>query len=68
LIVFNLYPQGVIQHPLMGIDVIWWFHASFYDVILLIKLVTSLENAYFVPLGDLMPHLRPNVYQNFMGP
>jgi hypothetical protein len=22
LIVFNLYPQGVIQHPLMGIDVI----------------------------------------------
>jgi hypothetical protein len=27
-----------------------------------------LENASFVPLGDLMPHLKPNVQQTFMGP
>jgi hypothetical protein len=27
-----------------------------------------LENASFVPLGDLMAHLKPNVQQTFMGP
>jgi len=52
----------------MGIDIIWWFHVGFYDVNLLVKLANSLENVSFVPLGDLMPHLKPNVQQTFMGP
>jgi hypothetical protein len=44
----------------MGIDSIWWFHASFYDVNLPLRLANSIENVSFVHLGDLMPHLKGN--------
>ncbi len=45
----------------MRIDIIQWFYVGFYDVNLLVRLVIFLENVSFVPLGDLMPHLRPDV-------
>jgi hypothetical protein len=45
----------------MGIDIIMWFHVGFYDVNLQVKLVNFLENAYFVPLSDLIPHFKSNV-------
>jgi hypothetical protein len=44
----------------MGIDNIWWFHSSFYDVNLLVTLASSIENVSFVCLGDLMPQLKGN--------
>jgi hypothetical protein len=47
----------------MGIGIIRWFHASFYDVNLLVRLTNYMENAYFVPLGDLMPHFKGNIQQ-----
>jgi hypothetical protein len=52
----------------MRIDIIWWFHISFYDVNLSIKLTKKNLNVSFVPLSDLMPHLKPNVQQTFMVP
>ncbi len=61
LTIFYLDPQGGIQGSFMGIDIIVWFHVDIYDVNLQVKLVNSLENAYFVPLGDLIPHFKSNV-------
>ncbi len=60
---FYLHPQGDIQGPFMGIDIIQWFHAGFYDVKLLMRFPNFVENASFVPLGHLMPHLKGNIQQ-----
>jgi hypothetical protein len=45
----------------MRIYIIQWFHVGFYDVNLLVMLVIFLENVSFVPLGDLMAHLKLDV-------
>jgi hypothetical protein len=61
--IFYLNPQGDIQGPFMGIDIIQWFHYGFYGVKLLVTLPNFVENASFVPLGDLMRHLKGNIQQ-----
>jgi hypothetical protein len=47
----------------MGINIIRWFHARFYDVNLLVRLTNYMENVSFVPLADLMPHFKGNIQQ-----
>ncbi len=63
--IFYLDPQGGIQGPFMGIDIIRWFHVGFYDVNFLVKLANYLENVSFVPFGDLMPRFKANVQLTF---
>ncbi|CAN5966364.1 unnamed protein product [Sphagnum jensenii] len=59
LSIFYKDPQGDIQGPFMGVDIIEWFDAGFFSTDLLVRLADSLEGTPFVPLGHLMPHLRP---------
>ncbi|CAM6043468.1 unnamed protein product [Sphagnum compactum] len=59
LSIFYKDPQGDIQGPFMGVDIIDWFDAGFFSTDLLVRLADSLEGTPFVPLGHLMPHLRP---------
>jgi hypothetical protein len=63
LSILYLDSHGDIQDPFMMIDIMWWFHDGFYDVNLPMKLANSMENVSFVPLGDLMPHLKGNIPQ-----
>ncbi|CAM6008004.1 unnamed protein product [Sphagnum balticum] len=59
LSIFYKDPQGDIQGPFTGVDIIDWFDAGFFSTDLLVRLADSLEGTPFVPLGHLMPHLRP---------
>jgi hypothetical protein len=60
---YFVFRYGDIQGPFMGIDIMRWFHANFYDVNLLMKLVNFMENVSFAPLGDFMLHFKGNIPQ-----
>lgn len=53
-----LDPQGVIQGPFLGIDIILWFEQGFFGIDLPVRLSDASEGSPFQELGDIMPHLR----------
>ncbi|KAK9675355.1 hypothetical protein RND81_11G002600 [Saponaria officinalis] len=51
-------PQGEIQGPFLGVDIISWFEQGFFGIDLPVRLADASEDAPFQELGDVMPHLR----------
>ncbi|KAJ3707129.1 hypothetical protein LUZ61_010834 [Rhynchospora tenuis] len=54
-------PQGRIQGPFSGADIIGWFEAAFFGIDLLVRLADAPDDSPFVQLGDVMPHLKAKV-------
>jgi hypothetical protein len=51
-------PQGRVQGPFSGADIIGWFEASYFGIDLLVRVANAPPDAPFLTLGDVMPHLR----------
>ncbi|TYJ49253.1 hypothetical protein E1A91_A01G121600v1 [Gossypium mustelinum] len=51
-------PQGEIQGPFSGIDIISWFEAGYFGLDLEVRLASAPKDSPFSLLGDVMPHLR----------
>jgi hypothetical protein len=51
-------PQGQIQGPFSGADIIGWFEAGYFGIDLLVRPVNAPPDVPFLMLGDVMPHLR----------
>ncbi|KAK8482657.1 hypothetical protein V6N13_021155 [Hibiscus sabdariffa] len=52
-----LDPQGVIQGPYLGIDIISWFEQGYFGTDLPVRLANAPDGSPFQELGELMPHL-----------
>ena len=58
---FSLYyldPQGEIQGPFLGVDIISWFKQGFFGIDLPVRLSGAPEGIPFQDLGEIMPHLK----------
>ncbi|KAL9331206.1 hypothetical protein ACSQ67_000816 [Phaseolus vulgaris] len=53
-----LDPQGEIQGPFLGIDIILWFEQGFFGMDLPVRLSDAPEGSPFRELGDIMPDLK----------
>ncbi|KAE9584459.1 putative GYF-like domain-containing protein [Lupinus albus] len=53
-----LDPQGVIQGPFLGIDIILWFEQGFFGIDLPVRSSDAPEGSSFQELGEMMPHLK----------
>ncbi|PKA54824.1 hypothetical protein AXF42_Ash000659 [Apostasia shenzhenica] len=51
-------PQGDIQGPFLGVDIISWFEQGFFSADLPVCLADAPEGTPFQPLGELMPNLK----------
>ncbi|XP_047255004.1 uncharacterized protein LOC107847465 isoform X1 [Capsicum annuum] len=51
-------PQGEIQGPFLGGDIISWFDQGFFGMDLPVRLEDAPEDSPFFELGDVMPHLK----------
>ncbi|XP_073285914.1 protein ESSENTIAL FOR POTEXVIRUS ACCUMULATION 1-like isoform X2 [Primulina huaijiensis] len=51
-------PQGEIQGPFSGSDIITWFESGYFGIELQVRLASAPAEAPFSLLGDVMPHLR----------
>ncbi|XP_009765447.1 protein ESSENTIAL FOR POTEXVIRUS ACCUMULATION 1-like [Nicotiana sylvestris] len=51
-------PQGEIQGPFLGADIISWFDQGFFGTDLPVRLEDAPEDSRFFELGDIMPHLK----------
>ncbi|XP_062190603.1 protein ESSENTIAL FOR POTEXVIRUS ACCUMULATION 1-like isoform X2 [Phragmites australis] len=51
-------PQGQVQGPFSGADIIGWFEAGYFGIDLLVRVVNAPPDTPFLMLGDVMPHLR----------
>lgn len=51
-------PQGIIQGPFVGADIIGWFEAGYFGIDLQVRLASASSDVPFASLGDVMPHLR----------
>ncbi|WCJ35164.1 GYF domain-containing protein [Euphorbia peplus] len=58
LILYYKDPQGEIQGPFSGSDIIGWFEAAYFGIDLLVKPASASKDFPFLSLGDVMPHLR----------
>ncbi|XP_074557295.1 protein ESSENTIAL FOR POTEXVIRUS ACCUMULATION 1-like [Curcuma longa] len=58
LLLYYKDPQGQIQGPFSGSDVIGWFEAGYFGIDLQVRLANYPADAPFSSLGDVMPHLR----------
>ncbi|KAF7817569.1 PERQ amino acid-rich with GYF domain-containing protein 2 [Senna tora] len=58
LSLFYKDPQGQIQGPFKGIDVIGWFEAGYFGIDLPVRLEKAPAESPWLSLGDTMPHLR----------
>nr|XP_027092525.1 uncharacterized protein LOC113713027 isoform X1 [Coffea arabica] len=58
LVLYYKDPQGEIQGPFSGSDIIGWFEAGYFGIDLLVRLAGAPPESSFCPLGDVMPHLR----------
>lgn len=52
-------PQGEIQGPFCGADIIGWFEAGFFGIDLPVRLADAPDGAPFIALGSMMPQLKP---------
>ncbi|XWS32614.1 hypothetical protein CRYUN_Cryun22dG0005200 [Craigia yunnanensis] len=55
-----LDPQGLIQGPYLGIDIITWFEQGYFGTDLPVRLADAPDGSPFQELGEVMPHLRMN--------
>ncbi|KAJ9709916.1 hypothetical protein PVL29_001413 [Vitis rotundifolia] len=53
-----LDPQGEIQGPFLGVDIISWFKQGFFGIDLPVRLSDAPEGIPFQDLGEIMPHLK----------
>ncbi|KAL3511474.1 hypothetical protein ACH5RR_030875 [Cinchona calisaya] len=51
-------PQGEIQGPFLGVDIISWFEQGFFGTDLPVRLADAPEDSPFLELGDVLPHLK----------
>ncbi|GAB4852006.1 hypothetical protein Ancab_016200 [Ancistrocladus abbreviatus] len=51
-------PQGEIQGPFSGSDIIGWFESGYFGIDLQVRLANAPNDTPFFLLGDVMPHLR----------
>lgn len=58
LSLFYRDPQGEIQGPFLGVDIISWFEQGFFGTDLLVRLEDAPDESPFHELGDVMPHLK----------
>lgn len=58
LVLYYKDPQGEIQGPFAGSDIITWFEAGYFGIELQVRLVSAPADSPFSLLGDVMPHLR----------
>ncbi|KAJ0252545.1 Protein ESSENTIAL FOR POTEXVIRUS ACCUMULATION 1 [Hirschfeldia incana] len=58
LVLYYKDPQGLIQGPFSGSDIIGWFEAGYFGIDLLVRPATAPNDSPFSLLGDVMPHLR----------
>ncbi|KAI3817425.1 hypothetical protein L1987_11215 [Smallanthus sonchifolius] len=58
LSLFYCDPQGEIQGPFLGVDIISWFEQGFFGAELPVRVVDAPEGTPFEELGDVMPHLK----------
>ncbi|KAG7020286.1 hypothetical protein SDJN02_16969, partial [Cucurbita argyrosperma subsp. argyrosperma] len=61
LSLFYLDPQGVIQGPFIGADIILWYEQGFFGLDLPVRLADAPEGTPFSELGKVMPHLKIRV-------
>ncbi|XP_047312473.1 uncharacterized protein LOC124915754 [Impatiens glandulifera] len=58
LSLYYLDPQGVIQGPFVGADIISWYEQGFFGTDLPVRLEDAAEGSPFMELGEIMPHLK----------
>ncbi|MQL83346.1 hypothetical protein Taro_015840, partial [Colocasia esculenta] len=58
LLLYYRDPQGQIQGPFSGSDLIGWFEAGYFGIDLQVRLVDAPPDSPFSLLGDVVPHLR----------
>ncbi|KAI4316808.1 hypothetical protein L6164_024751 [Bauhinia variegata] len=58
LSLFYKDPQGQIQGPFKGIDIIGWFEAGYFGIDLPVRVENAAPDLPWLSLGDAMPHLR----------
>ncbi|KAJ1384943.1 GYF-like domain superfamily [Sesbania bispinosa] len=58
LSLFYKDPQGRVQGPFKGIDIIGWFEAGYFGIDLPVRLESAAADSSWLQLGDAMPHLR----------
>ncbi|KAK9271198.1 hypothetical protein L1049_026788 [Liquidambar formosana] len=58
LLLYYKDPQGAIQGPFSGSDIIGWFEAGYFSIDLQVRLASASKDTPFSLLGDVMPHLR----------
>ncbi|CAN4122825.1 unnamed protein product [Withania somnifera] len=58
LVLYYKDPQGAVQGPFSGSDIIGWFEAGYFGIDLLVRLASAPHDSPFYLLGDVMPHLR----------
>ncbi|KAL0364359.1 UNVERIFIED_CONTAM: protein ESSENTIAL FOR POTEXVIRUS ACCUMULATION 1 [Sesamum angustifolium] len=51
-------PQGEIQGPFLGVDIMSWFEQGFFGTDLPVRLEDAPDESPFRELGDVMPHLK----------
>ena len=56
-------PQGVIQGPFIGSDIISWFEQGFFGTDLQVRLATAPEGTPFQDLGSVMSYLKTESMQ-----
>ena len=58
LVLYYKDPQGEIQGPFSGSDIIGWFEAGYFGIDLQVRSASAPNDSPFFVLGDVMPHLR----------
>ena len=58
LLLYYKDPQGQVQGPFSGSDIIGWFEAGYFGIDLQVRLAYTPNDSPFSLLGDVMPHLR----------
>ncbi|KAF8024337.1 hypothetical protein BT93_F1506 [Corymbia citriodora subsp. variegata] len=58
LVLYYKDPQGEIQGPFSGGDIIGWFEAGYFGIDLQVRRANAPNDVPFSLLGDVMPHLR----------
>ncbi|KAM0965532.1 hypothetical protein TB1_020805 [Malus domestica] len=58
LCLYYLDPQGAVQGPYLGVDIISWFEQGFFGTDLPVRLADTPEGTPFKELGEVIPHLK----------
>ncbi|KAL8523757.1 hypothetical protein ACS0TY_013648 [Phlomoides rotata] len=58
LVLYYKDPQGIIQGPFAGSDIITWFESGYFGLELQVRSASAPADSPYSSLGDVMPHLR----------